>query len=83
MEIWPDALMLNDAARFGWSGWKNGSGTVLSEPSNTHSVCVADIADIRHGAHDCVFPDTAERNRLAFQLPRPAIPDLMSIIGMV
>lgn len=48
-----------------------------------HSVCVADIADIRHGAHDCVFPDTAERNRFTFQLPRPAIPDIMDIIVQV
>nr|DAJ63801.1 MAG TPA: hypothetical protein [Caudoviricetes sp.] len=44
---------------------------------------MADIADIRHGAHDCVFPDTAERNRLTFQLPRPAIPDIMGILGKV
>lgn len=35
MKIWPDALMLNDAARFGEPGWKNASGTVLPEPSNT------------------------------------------------
>ena len=42
---------------------------------------MADIADIRHGAHDCVFPDTAERNRLTFQLPHATVPDIMDIIG--
>ena len=48
-----------------------------------HTVSVTDIADIRYSAYDRVFCDTSERNRLTLQLPRPAIPDMMSIIGTV
>ena len=48
-----------------------------------HTVGVTDVADIRHGAYDRVFFNTAERNRLTFQLPHATVPDLMDIIVQV
>ena len=48
-----------------------------------HTVGVTDVADIRHGAYDRVSFNTAERNRLMFQLPLAAAPDMMDIIVQV
>lgn len=48
-----------------------------------HTVGVTDVADIRHGAYDRVFFNTAERNRLMFQLPHATVPDIMDIIVQV
>lgn len=35
---------------------------------------------VRNGAYDRVFFNTAERNRLMFQLPHATVPDIMGII---
>lgn len=48
-----------------------------------HTVSVTDIADIRYSAYNRVFCDTAERNRLMFQLPHATVPDIMDIIVQV
>lgn len=48
-----------------------------------HTVSVTDLADIRYSAYNRVFCDTAERNRLMFQLPHVTVPDIMDIIVQV
>lgn len=48
-----------------------------------HTVSVTDLADIRYSVYNRVFCDTAERNRLTFQLPHATVSGIMDIIVQV